>query len=258
MSTPASLSVSSLFSVAGKVAVVTGGSRGIGEMIAAGLLANGAKVYISSRKAEQCDATAARLSETYGGECISVPADLSGTEGIDALVAAVSALEDHVDILVNNAGKVSFSSFESCSESDWNEIIDTNLKGTFLCSQAILPHMKARSSGVIINLSSLAGKTGGLATSPAYAAAKAGVSSLTFSLARTLAPHGVRAVGISPGIIDTPMTASPAHDHMKSQIPLGKVGQAEDVANCALFLASEEARHITGEIIDVNGGLYMD
>ena len=104
MATPDSLSVNALFSVAGKVAVVTGGSRGIGEMIAAGLLANGAKVYISSRKAEQCDATATRLSETYGGECVSIPADLSTMEGIDSLANAIAESETQVDILVNNAG----------------------------------------------------------------------------------------------------------------------------------------------------------
>ena len=238
----------------GKTALITGAGSGIGRAIAQVFAREGARVAVADIDAESALITL----ESLHTEGLVVEMDVSSKHAVSAGVGQAIETFGKLDILVNNAGKVSFSSFESCSESDWNEIIDTNLKGTFLCSQAILPHMKARSSGVIINLSSLAGKTGGLAASPAYAAAKAGVSSLTFSLARTLAPHGVRAVGISPGIIDTPMTASPAHDHMKSQIPLGKVGQAEDVANCALFLASEEARHITGEIIDVNGGLYMD
>ena len=237
----------------GKTALITGAGSGIGRAIAQVFAREGARVAVADIDAESALITL----ESLHTEGLVVEMDVSSKHAVSAGVGQAIETFGKLDILVNNAGKVSFSSFESCSESDWNEIIDTNLKGTFLCSQAILPHMKARSSGVIINLSSLAGKTGGLAASPAYAAAKAGVSSLTFSLARTLAPHGVRAVGISPGIIDTPMTASPAHDHMKSQIPLGKVGQAEDVANCALFLASEEARHITGEIIDVNGGLYM-
>ena len=238
----------------GKTALITGAGSGIGRAIAQVFAREGARVAVADIDAESALITL----ESLHTEGLVVEMDVSSKHAVSAGVGQAIETFSQLDILVNNAGKISFSSFESCSESDWNEIIDTNLKGTFLCSQAILPHMKARSSGVIINLSSLAGKTGGLAASPAYAAAKAGVSSLTFSLARTLAPHGVRAVGISPGIIDTPMTASPAHDHMKSQIPLGKVGQAEDVANCALFLASEEARHITGEIIDVNGGLYMD
>lgn len=238
----------------GKTALITGAGSGIGRAIAQVFAREGARVAVADIDAESALITL----ESLHTEGLVVEMDVSSKYAVSAGVGQAIETFGQLDILVNNAGKVSFSSFESCSESDWNEIIDTNLKGTFLCSQAILPHMKARSSGVIINLSSLAGKTGGLAASPAYAAAKAGVSSLTFSLARVLAPHGVRAVGISPGIIDSPMTASPAHDLMKSQIPLGKVGQAEDVANCALFLASEEARHITGEIIDVNGGLYMD
>jgi 3-oxoacyl-[acyl-carrier protein] reductase len=132
------------------------------------------------------------------------------------------------------------------------------MKGPFLCAQAVLGHMKSRRSGCIINMSSLAAKTGGVAAGPPYAASKAGVSAMTIGLARAVAAHGIRVNAIAPGVIDTQMTASPAHDPVKAQIPLGSVGQPEDVANCALFLASEEARHITGEIIDVNGGLFMD
>jgi len=139
-------------------------------------------------------------------------------------------------------------------------MVDTCLKGTFFCSQAAALHMRARKLGSIINLTSLAAKSGGLAAAPPYAAAKGGILTLTIYLARAMAPSGVRVNGIAPGVIDTDMTRglSPGHTELARTIPLGEKGQPEDVANCALFLASERARHITGEIIDVNGGLWMD
>lgn len=238
----------------GKTALITGAGSGIGRAIANVFAREGARVAIAD-----IDASSARKTvESLPHEGLMIEMDVSSKQAVQAGVDLAVQTFGHLDILVNNAGIVSFASFETCTEEDWDRIIDINLKGTFLCAQAVLTHMKTRKTGVIINLSSLAAKTGGTAASPAYAAAKAGISALTFSLARTLAPHGVRAVGISPGIIDTPMTASPAHDLMKANIPLGQVGQPEDIANCALFLASEDARHITGEIVDVNGGLFMD
>ena len=133
-----------LFSVAGKVAVVTGGSRGIGEMIAAGYLANGAKVYITSRKAEVCDATAKRLSEQFGGECISLPADMSNLAGIEAFAAALSAKEDHLDILVNNAGVAWGAPLEDFPEVGWDKVMDTNVKGVFFLTQKLLPLLEKR------------------------------------------------------------------------------------------------------------------
>lgn len=238
----------------GKTALITGAGSGIGRAIAKVFAREGARVAVADIDV----ASAQTTLEDLPNEGLIIEMDVSSKQAVQAGVDLVIQTFGHLDLLVNNAGIVSFASFEACTEDDWDRIIDINLKGTFLCAQAVLPHMKGRNTGVIINLSSLAGKTGGTAASPADAAAKAGISSLTFSLARTLAPHGARAVGISPGIIDTPMTASPAHDSMKANIPLGQVGQPEDIANCALFLASDEARHITGEIIDVNGGLFMD
>ena len=132
------------------------------------------------------------------------------------------------------------------------------MKGTFLCAQAAISPMKAKQSGVIINMTSLAAKTGGLAAGPPYAAAKAGVHTLTIGLARTLAPENIRVTAIAPGVIDTAMTSAPQHDALKATIPIGHPGQPEDIAHCALFLASDDSKHITGETIDVNGGLYMD
>ncbi len=238
----------------GKTALITGAGSGIGRAIATVFAREGSRVAVADINGD----AAKKTVESLPNEGLVIEMDISSKQAVKAGVDLAIQAFGQLDILVNNAGIVSFASFEACTEEDWDRTIDINLKGTFLCAQAVLSHMKTRNTGVIINLSSLAAKTGGTAASPAYAAAKAGISSLTFSLARTLAPHGVRSVGISPGIVDTPMTASSAHDSMKANIPLGQVGQPEDIANCALFLASDEARHITGEIVDVNGGLFMD
>ncbi len=237
-----------------KTALVTGGGRGIGRAIAQIFALEGARVAIADLDPQTAQQSAAELPIPGLGLQLDVTKKLQ----VQETVARVLAEFGHLDILVNNAGYVTYSTFEDCSEETWHLIMDINLKGTFLCSQAVLPHMKERRQGAIINLSSLAAKNGGLAAGPPYAAAKAGVSSLTIGLARYLAPHRVRVNGIAPGVIDTAMTRSPQHDKMATTIPLGEKGQPEDVANCALFLASQDSRHITGEIIDVNGGLYMD
>ncbi|MED5416335.1 MAG: SDR family oxidoreductase, partial [Candidatus Latescibacterota bacterium] len=164
------------------------------------------------------------------------------------------------DILVNNAGYLVFTTAQDCDEETWDRLLAINLRGPFFCAQAVMPHMQDRGKGVIINMSSLAAKNGGIAAGPPYSAAKAGVSNLTVHLARILAPHGVRVNAIAPGVIDTQMTRglSPDHAALAQQIPLGSKGHPEDVARCALFLASDDATHITGEIVDVNGGLHMD
>ena len=188
---------------------------------------------------------------------MALPMDISQKDQVREGVQKVAEQMGQLDILVNNAGIVTFASFEECSEELWDKTIATNLKGTFLCSQAVLPQLK-ETRGTIINLTSVAAKTGGVAAAPPYGASKAGISALTLNLAGGMAPHGVRVNAIAPGVIDTNMTSSPAHDKVKKSIPLGKAGTPEDVAACALFLASEDARHITGEIIDVNGGLLMD
>ena len=139
------MNVNDLFSVAGKVVLVTGGSRGIGEMIAAGFVANGAKVYISSRKSEVCDATAARLAEEFGGECISLPANLAELDGIDALVAELSEREERLDVLVNNAGQAWGASLEEFPEKGWDRVMDINVKGPFFLIQRLLPMLEVLS-----------------------------------------------------------------------------------------------------------------
>lgn len=238
----------------GKTALVTGGGRGIGRAIALAFAREGAQVAIADLDPETAAHTAAELPVPGLG----LRLDVTKKAEVQETVAQVLAAFGQLDILVNNAGYVTYSTFEDCSEETWHLILDINLKGTFLCSQAVLAHMKERRQGAIINLSSLAAKNGGLAAGPPYAAAKAGVSSLTIGLARYLAPHRVRVNAIAPGVIDTAMTRSPQHDKMATTIPLGEKGQPEDVANAALFLACDDSRHITGEVLDVNGGLYMD
>lgn len=240
-----------------KTALVTGGGRGIGEAICRAFAAQGARVAVADIDPAAADAT---VGDLPGDEGLAVEMDVASTDSVRNGVERAISCFGHLDILVNNAGVVTYTTVDDCSEEVWDRIFAVNLKGTFFCAQAAAGHMKDRGSGTIINMSSLAAKNGGLAAGPPYAAAKAGVLTLTITLARALAPHGIRVNGIAPGIIDTQMTRglSPDHAELARQIPLGEKGTPEDVAHCALFLASEEARHITGEIIDVNGGLFMD
>ena len=237
-----------------KTALITGAGRGIGRAIAERFAGEGARVAVADIDPNAASATAAAI----GSDALGLAMDVSSKAAVLAGTAQVLDQFGQLDILVNNAGYLVYTTFESCSEENWDRIVDVNMKGPFLCAQAVIPHMKARRQGVIINMTSLAAKTGGLAAGPPYAAAKAGVHTLTIGLARALAPDQIRVNAIAPGVIDTAMTAAPEHDQLKASIPLGFPGQPEDVANCALFLASDDARHITGETIDVNGGLYMD
>ena len=226
-----------------KTALITGGGRGIGKAIAELFAREGARVAIADIDPVTADATATEIGP-----------EASVLNGMDLILERLGQL----DILVNNAGYLVYTDFETCSEEDWDRIVNINMKGTFLCAQAAISPMKAKQSGVIINMTSLAAKTGGLAAGPPYAAAKAGVHTLTIGLARALAPENIRVNAIAPGVIDTAMPSAPQHDALKATIPIGHPGQPEDIAHCALFLASDDSKHITGETIDVNGGLYMD
>ena len=237
-----------------KTALITGAGRGIGRAIAECFTREGARVAVADIDPDAARDTAAAI----GSDALGLAMDVSSKTAVLAATAQVLDEFGQLDILVNNAGYLVYTTFESCSEENWDRIVDVNMKGPFLCAQAVIPHMKARRQGAIINMTSLAAKTGGLAAGPPYAAAKAGVLTLTIGLARALAPDQIRVNAIAPGVIDTAMTSAPEHDQLKASIPLGRSGQPEDVANCALFLASDDARHITGETIDVNGGLYMD
>ena len=240
----------------GRTALVTGGARGIGAAICTCFSAEGAKVAVADIDTEGAAAMAATLSSGS----FSLPLDVANVAACRAGVTKVIEEFGHLDILVNNAGYLVFTTAQDCDEETWDRLLAINLRGPFFCAQAVMPHMQDRGKGVIINMSSLAAKNGGIAAGPPYSAAKAGVSNLTVHLARILAPHGVRVNAIAPGVIDTQMTRglSPDHAALAQQIPLGSKGHPEDVARCALFLASDDATHITGEIVDVNGGLHLD
>lgn len=240
----------------GRVAVVTGGGRGIGRAICSAFAAQGARLAVLDVDGD----AAAACADALPTPSLPLVADISSPPASRQALAAVADHFGGIDILVNNAGVLIYTTVFDCAEEDWDRVLSVNLKGTFFCAQAAIPHLRARGGGAIVNLTSLAAKTGGLAAGPPYAAAKAGVHTLTITLAKALAADRIRVNGIAPGVIDTEMTRglSPGHADLARQIPLGEKGQPEDVAHCAVFLASEEARHITGEIIDINGGLHMD
>ena len=214
-----------LFSVAGKVAIVTGGSRGIGEMIAAGYLANGAKVYISSRKADVCDATAKRLSEQFGGECISLPADMSNVAGIEAFAAAFRAQEEHLDILVNNAGVAWGAPIEDFPEVGWDKVMDTNVKGVFFLTQKLLPLLEKNANSEtpthVINVGSIDGIKTPVFDNFSYGPSKAAVHHLTRVLAAHLIKRNIIVNGIAPGLSRLICSAPELAVAATPRIPIG-------------------------------------
>ena len=254
-----------LFSIEGKTALVTGGSRGIGEMIAAGFLANGAKVYISSRKADTCNETAQRLQKDYGGECISLPADLSNLEGINALVDELP--EESLDILVNNAGASWGEPIDDYSEKGWDKVMDTNVTGVFFLTQKLLPML--RSSGTpedpsrVINIGSIDGIKTGLFDAFSYGPSKAALHHLTRVLAASLIKDNIIVNAIAPGPFPTWMLSTGVGGGGDLDIdwtavgksnPRGRVGTAEDIAGLAIFLCSRAGAYTVGETITCDGG----
>ena len=257
-----------LFSVDGKVVVVTGGSRGIGEMIAAGYLANGAKVYITSRKAAVCDATAQRLAETWGGECISIPADMATLEGIEGFVGELSSKESHVDILVNNAGVAWGAPLEEFPEVGWDKVMDTNVKGVFFLTQKLLPLLEQNAAhdtpSHVINVGSIDGIKTPIFANFSYGPSKAAVHHLTRVLAAHLIKRNIIVNGIAPGPFPTYMlsagvgaggdTENTDWDALGKSNPRGRVGSPEDIAGLAIFLSSRACGFTVGDVITCDGG----
>ena len=242
------------------VSIVTGSAQGIGEAISLALAREGAKLVLADINEGKLERVR-REAKKIGSEVLLVKADISRSEDIERVVETTIDRFKRIDLLVNNAGICSRSPISEISESKWNQLINVNLKGTFFLSQKVLNLMKKQRGGKIINIASLAGKVGGIAVGADYAASKAGVISLTKSLAKEAGPYGINVNCVCPGVVSTKMTSSlPKRviEEYKKAIPLGRIGSSEDVANAVLFLASEKAGYITGEILDVNGGLLMD
>jgi len=251
-----------LFDVSGKVAVVTGGSSGIGAMMARGLLENGAKVYITARKEERLHAMAEELSAH--GECIAIPADMSKVEGIEAFVAAVSAKEDKIDILINNAGANWAAPVDQFPEKGWDKVMDINIKSIFFATQKFIPLLKAAgtadSPARVINIASINGiRNSGMPTY-AYSASKSAVIHLTTHLATDLSHWHINVNAIAPGLFPSNMTKQIVENEAMtkaalSQIPRGRAGKPEDIAGTALYLCSEASAWLVGQTIALDGGM---
>lgn len=246
--------------LAGKVALVTGGSRGIGRAIALDLAANGAKVVVNYQSSSAAAVEVAATIAASGGEAMAVQADVADFAAAQALVKETVAAYGHIDILVNNAGTTRDTLLMMMSENDWDTVINTNLKSLFNCCKAALrPMLRRKQGGRIINISSIVGLVGqGGQTN--YAASKAGIIGFTKSLARELASRSITVNAIAPGYFPTALTDVLSEENKQqalAYIPLGRFGQVEEVAYLVSFLASDRAAYITGEVIRVDGGMAM-
>jgi 3-oxoacyl-[acyl-carrier protein] reductase len=244
--------------LAGKVAIVTGASRGIGRSISVALAGQGAKVVASARNAEALENLVAEI-KALGGEAVAVVGDVAVEADANYFIEQAVAAFGQLDILVNNAGITRDGLLLRMKNDDWDAVLDTNLKGAFLCIRAAAKFMSKQRSGRIINISSVVGEMGN-AGQANYCASKAGLLGLTKSVARELARRNVTVNAITPGFIVTDMTENmtdKAREAMTEQIPLGRLGVAEDVAHAVLFLASEQSSYITGQVLGINGGMYM-
>jgi 3-oxoacyl-[acyl-carrier protein] reductase len=247
-----------MFSLEGQTALVTGGSQGIGRATAQLLAARGAQVAVMSRSLEKCEAVAAEIRET-GGSALGVRGDLASADEIRAAVARVGAELGPISILVNNAAVTRDGLLLRMKREDWDGVLATNLTGVFLTIQQVLPMMTKARRGRIINLTSVVAQAGNVGQAN-YIAAKAGIIGLTKAVAREYASRRITANAVSPGYIETPMTevmSDAAKAAMLGQIPLGRPGRDQEVAAAVAFLASDEAGYITGQVLNVNGGMYM-
>jgi 3-oxoacyl-[acyl-carrier protein] reductase len=240
----------------GRAAIITGAASGFGAAMTRRFVKEGARVLACDR-----DAAVERLGGEIGSDAVrTLQVDVSRSDQVSNMVAEAVAAFGKLDILVNNAGVSPKKEFLEYTEADWDTVASVNLKGEYLCARAVCEHMMANRHGRIINLSSSAWRSGGFAGGVPYTAAKAGVIGLTRALAKTLGPYGITVNAIAPGPSATQMTDSWLEEWSKSylqHIPLGRVGRPDDIANAALFLASDEAAYITGICLDVNGGIAM-
>lgn len=253
----------SLFSLEGRVALVTGGSRGIGAMIAEGFVAAGCRVYITSRTAADLERTADRLGG-HRGVCIPVVSDLGSMRGIDQLVEDLAAREDALHVLVNNAAVVTRAAFGEYPEEDWDDVLDLNLKAAFFVTQKLLPLLKRGATeehrASVINMSSITAVKTGSQRDYAYRAGKAGLNQLTRMLGRDLARDNINVNAIAPGFFESAMTSAmfdneALYERFTRTNPIPREGRPEEIAGLAIYLASSAGNYMTGSIIDIDGGL---
>lgn len=254
------MSIQELFGIEGKVAIVTGGSRGIGRMIAQGFVDAGARVYISARKAEACDAAAAEIGE----QCVSVPADLSTMEGVQRLVDVVAEREDRLHVLVNNAGAAWGAPLEDFPESGFDKVWYINVKAPFYLTTKLLPLLRKAATpddpARVINIGSIDGLRVPWFENYSYSASKAGIHMLTRHLAHTVVGDNITVNAIAPGLFESQMTRTVFSDEQVREtatetIPLKRAGRPEDMAGTAIFLASRAGSYLTGAVIPVDGGV---
>ena len=253
---------SELFSVANKVVVITGGSRGIGGMLAQGFVDGGARTYITSRSADELQKTQTELAAV--GDCIAIQSDLSTMDGVRDFVAALSEREPRVDVLINNAGAAWGAPFAEFPEAGWDKIMDLNVKAIFLLTQGFLPLLQAAGTAEdparVINIASINGLTYPGVPNYSYSASKAAVIQLTRHLAVDLAADNINVNGIAPGYFPSKMTAgllSKFEDQLVERTPRKRVGQQEDIAGAAIYLASRAAAWVVGQTLVVDGGITV-
>ncbi|MCU1357546.1 MAG: dehydrogenase, short-chain alcohol dehydrogenase like [Acidimicrobiales bacterium] len=256
---PAPTPPAELFSVSGKTVLVTGGTRGIGRMIAGGFVAGGANVIVSSRKADACAATAAELSAF--GSCVGIPADLSTEDGARGLADAVAADHDRLDVLVNNAGATWGTPLAEHDHASWSRVLDLNVQGVFHTTKFLLPLLQAAGTAAdparVINIGSIDGIHTPVMETFSYSASKAAVHQLTRHLAKHLAPT-ITVNAVAPGPFESKMMAATLEafgDQIAGSAPLKRIGRPDDMAGVALFLASRAGSYVTGAIIPVDGGI---
>ncbi|MBI3866288.1 MAG: SDR family oxidoreductase [Planctomycetia bacterium] len=246
--------------LSGQVAIVTGAARGIGQACACALAAEGADIVTADLGPS--DATLARVRE-LGRRALDVPTDVTRRDSVARLVEQAVAQMGRIDIVINNAGTLARVGVEDTTDEIWDRDVDTTLRGTFYMIQAVLPHMKERRYGKIVNISSISGKIGGVSSraagstkgrsGPAYAAAKGGVLALTKWVAKDAGRDGIYVNAVAPGGVDTDMTRG--FDYGVDSIPIPRIGQPEDIAQAVVYLASQMSNYVTGSVLDVNGGL---
>jgi 3-oxoacyl-[acyl-carrier protein] reductase len=242
----------------GRVALITGAAQGIGKSVALLLAQNGADIVVSDINFEKAEETAKEI-ESIGSKAIAIKVDVANLKDVERMVESILEKFGKIDILVNNAGITRDKLILRMTEEDWDAVLNVNLKGTFNCTKAVVRHMAKQRSGKIVSIASVVGEMGN-AGQVNYSASKAGVIGLTKTIAREFAQRRINVNAIAPGYIETPMTEvlpEKVKEELKRLIPMERLGKPEDVAEAVLFLVSEESNYITGQVLNVNGGIYM-